>query len=516
MRGLFLRAVGRPGTPEPISQEQRAWFFRFAFAVAMLAIVVDLGMGLLLSRDPRIDRDVLWTFVAINLPILIVIALGTAWLVRTHAASDHALIPLIVAAQVTVIVWIQVTGTLTSYFVVAGALLAGFHRAVLSWRYGAISMSAIAAMHLGAFLLEEAGALPRAPLFLEGPGPVYGSLGMRWSVMMSLLSIYGLTWAGMNILVSTLRETEGALARAQRRLAEVAEGARHGRLTGKRLDGQWDLLEVIGRGGMGEVYRAVDDVTREEVAIKVLHPHLADDDTMLARFRREAEVASRVPGSIGPALLGVRISGPGDRYLVMEHLRGEDLAALLRRRGKLPPAEAAALIDAAAEVIGALHARGIVHRDLKPHNLFVVDATGPSLRLLDFGIARGADDAELTTAAQIIGTPGYIAPEHLHDGEHRLGPEADVYALAVIAFQLIAGQRPGVGGDTDFDLPAGLDAVFVLALARAPSDRPASVRAFADLFRAAIEGRLGDDVVRRAATVRTRGPELDDTQLAAR
>lgn len=155
MRGLFLRAAGRPEAPEPISQDQRAWFFRFAFAFAVLSIGVDLGMGVLLSRDPRIDADVLSTFVGINLPILIVIALGTAWLVRSHARSDHALIPLIVAAQVTVIVWIQVTGTLTSYFVVAGALLAGFHRAVLSWRYGAISTSAIAAMHLGGFLLEE-------------------------------------------------------------------------------------------------------------------------------------------------------------------------------------------------------------------------------------------------------------------------------------------------------------------------------------------------------------------------
>jgi tRNA A-37 threonylcarbamoyl transferase component Bud32 len=515
VRRLFLRAFGRPEMAEPLTAEQRAWFYRFALMVACLAITVDLGMGALLSRDPRIDAGVLWTFVGINVPILVAIVLGSSWLLRGPARGDRALIPLIVAAQVTVMVWIQVTGTLTSYFVVAGALLAGFHRAVLAWRYGAISMGAIAAMHLGAFLLEEAGVLPRAPLFLEGPGPVYGSLGMRWSVMMSLLSVYGLTWAGMNILVTTLRETEGALARAERKLAEVAEGARHGRLTGRRLGDQWDLLEVVGRGGMGEVYRAVNDLTREEVAIKVLHPHLADDATMLARFRREADVASRVPASIGPALLGVRISGPGDRFLVMEYLRGEDLAALLRRRGKLPGAEAAALIDAAAEVIGALHDRGIVHRDLKPHNLFVVDAAAPSLRLLDFGIARGADDAELTTAAQIIGTPGYIAPEHLHDGNAKLGPEADVYALAVIAFQLVTGQRPEAAADTALDTP-GLDAVFTLALARAPGDRPSSVRELAEAFRAAIEGRLSDAVLRRAEALRRRGPALEDTQLAAR
>jgi serine/threonine-protein kinase len=235
-----------------------------------------------------------------------------------------------------------------------------------------------------------------------------------------------------------------------------------------------------------------------------------------------------VPASIGPALLGVRLGGPGDRYLVMEYLRGEDLAGLLRRRGKLPAAEAAALIAAAAGVVGALHERGIVHRDLKPHNLFVVDAAAPALRLLDFGIARGADDAELTTAAQIVGTPGYIAPEHLY-GAVRLGPEADVYALAVIAFQLVTGQRPFPAADqnatpvepitataVDPALPAGLDAVFTLALARAPAERPASVAAFADLFRAAVDGRLPAEVAARAASVRHRGAALDDTQLAAR
>ncbi len=235
-----------------------------------------------------------------------------------------------------------------------------------------------------------------------------------------------------------------------------------------------------------------------------------------------------MPATIAPALLDARLAS-GDRYLVMEYLRGEDLAGLLRRRRRLPLAEAAALIDACAAVIGALHQRGIVHRDLKPHNLFIVDSSGPSVRVLDFGIARGERDVELTTDAQVVGTPGYIAPEHLAGGRARLGPEADVYALAVIAFQLITGQRPFPAGDrsaapaepvaaTSIDpgLPAGLDAVFALALAKVPAERPPTALAFAALFRQAIDGRLPDDAIRRAAVLGLGSPALDDTDLAAR
>lgn len=525
---LLRRAVGRPELPEPLTDEKLAWYAKFGGLVAIAAIVIDLSLLALLHRDPRVDLEVLGAFAAINIPLLAALAATSLWLARDPRHARWTVVPTVVVAHFTVIVWVQVTGTLSSYFVVAGALLAGFHRALLSWRLGLVSMATVAAMHVGAFVLEEVGVLARAPLFLEGPGPIYATASLRWSVMMSLGSVYFLTWAGLNVLVSTLRDTEGALARAERRLAEVAEGARHGRLTGRRL-GRWRLLEVIGRGGMGEVYRAIAEPTREEVAIKVMHPHLVEDETMRARFRREADVASRVPASVGPALLEVALAGPGDRFLVMEYLRGEDLAALLRRRGKLPLDEAAALVGAAAAVVGELHARGIVHRDLKPHNLFVVDAAGPSVRLLDFGIARGEADLELTTAAQIIGTPGYIAPEHLADGAARVGPEADVYALAVIAFQLVTGQRPFPAAEhgatpvaplapsaVDPALPADLDAVFALALARAPAQRLATTRELAELLRAAIAGRLPADVAHRAAALRDRGQPFEDTLLAAR
>ena len=517
-RAMIARAIAPPPTPEPLTSERLVWFYRFGMVVALVAIAIDLGLLAFLRGDPRVDQDVLAAFGAINLPVLVVVAIAGAVLARRPDRHRWLILPLIAASHFTIIVWVYLTGTLTSYFVIAGALLTGFHRALLNWRFGALSVAIVAGMHAGAFGLEEAGVLARAPLFVEGPGPIYGSAQLRWSVMSSLGSVYFLTWAGLNVLVATLRETEGALARAERRLAEVAEGARHGRMTGRRLDGRWKLLEVVGRGGMGEVYRAVDP-DGEEVAIKVLHPHLADDETMLARFRREAEVASRVPSTVGPALLEARLGGPGDRYLVMEYLRGEDLAALLRRRGRVSPAEAAALVDAAAAVVGELHARGIVHRDLKPQNLFVVDEAAPALRLLDFGIARGEADVELTSVAQVVGTPGYIAPEHLSDGAARLGPEADVYALAVIAFQLVTGQRPAPAGDRgttpvtpvparaiDPALPAQLDAVFALGLARAPGARPAGVRRFAELFRAAVEGRLPDDA---------RGV-IEDTVVASR
>jgi hypothetical protein len=525
--GLVGRVLARPAAPEPLTPERIAWFGRFAVVVGVTAIAIDLGLLGLLGGDPRVDRTALTTFAAINLPILVVLAGAGLWLVRHPSRGAWIAIPSIALAQVTVVVWVQMTGTLTSYFVAAGALIAGFHRVLLSWRHGLISMLAIAGLHVAAFVLEELGWLPRAPLFQEGPGAIYGSAQLRWSVLTSIVSVYFLTWAGVNVLVAALRETEGALVQAERRLAEVAEGARHGRLTGRRLDDRWQLLEVIGRGGMGEVYRAVAVGGAEEVAIKIMHPHLADDEQMLARFRREADVASRVPATIGPALLEAHLTGPRDRYLVMEYLRGEDLAQLMRRRGRLPPGEAAALIVAAARVIAGLHALGIVHRDLKPHNLFAIDEATPELRLLDFGIARGQHDLELTAAAQIVGTPGYIAPEHLLDGGGRVGPEADVFALAVIAFQLVTGQRPLPARDRgatpvepvaatalDPDLPADLDLLFTLALARSPSQRLATVDELAAGFAAAIGPGLGPELRRRAIALADRRTSFEDTLVA--
>ncbi len=522
-RTLAALALARPAD-DALEPPRIAAYWRLVRLVAISAMVFDLGLWLALRGDPRLSRETVDAFVAINLPLLTALAL-LGHTQRGRPAPSPGLAALaVVLMQATVVVWIQVTGTLTSYFLVAGAMLVFVPRVFLDWKLGALSFAALVALHGGAFLAEELGILDRAPLFRDGAGPIYATASMRWSVITSIASVYLGTWVGANVLVATMRSTERALASAQRRLAAVAEGARDGRLTGQRIAG-YTLQDVVGRGGMAEVYRAVPTGRdgAEPVAVKVLHPFLVDDATVVQRARREASLAARLPASVTAAVREVHLAGPGERVVVLDYLEGEDLAAILRRRGRLPAVEAVPLLAAMCTAVAAVHAAGIVHRDLKPHNLFVLrDGT---VRVLDFGVARASDDEALTQASQVLGTPGYMAPETLAAGAAIAGPEADVFALGVIAYQVLTGERPTpASADASSppaqpvppshrvpELHADLDAVIAIAMARSPRHRYASAAELGvDLIHAA-SGSLPQTSRRRAAEAR---PVLEDTLVA--
>ena len=520
----FAALALRRTADEALEPPRVAAYWRLVRVIAIGAIVFDVGLWLALRGDPLLSTRTIDAFVAINLPLLSVLAF-LGYTQRERAAPSPMLAAVaVVLMQATVVVWIQVTGTLTSYFLVAGAMLVFVPRAFLSWSMGALSVAALVALHGGAFVAEELGLLERAPAFRDGAGPIYATASMRWSVIASIVSVYVTTWIGANVLIATMRSTERALASAERRLAAVAEGAREGRLTGQRVAG-YSLLEVVGRGGMAEVYRAVPTGRdgAPPVAVKVLHPFLVDDATVVQRARREASLAARLPPSVTAAVREVHLAGPGERVVVLDYLEGEDLAAVLRRRGRLPPAEAVPLLAAVCAAVAAVHGAGIVHRDLKPHNLFVLrDGT---VRVLDFGVARAADDEALTQASQVLGTPGYMAPETLAAGAAAAGPEADIFALGVIAYQVLTGERP-LPATADASSPpaqpvppshrvpelhADLDAVVAIAMARSPRHRYTSAAELgADLSRA-LEGSLPMTSRRRAAEAR---PILEDTLVA--
>ncbi|WP_345009623.1 serine/threonine-protein kinase [Streptomyces shaanxiensis] len=204
------------------------------------------------------------------------------------------------------------------------------------------------------------------------------------------------------------------------------------------IAGRYRLGDSIGRGGMGEVWRAYDETLARHVAVKLLLPQ-DSDPTATSRFRLEAQTAARIDH---PNVVGVRDFGEHDNqlYLVMELVEGDSLARTLARSGALPAERVARVAAEAAAGLAAAHRQGIVHRDIKPGNL-LLDADG-TLKIGDFGIARFLDDpgAALTATGQIVGTSLYLAPERALG--QPAGPPSDVYALGCVLYQLLTGRPP--------------------------------------------------------------------------
>ena len=202
------------------------------------------------------------------------------------------------------------------------------------------------------------------------------------------------------------------------------------------LDGKYRLGALLGRGGMSDVYRAVDERTGEVVAVKIVR---SSDPEYATRLSQEARALSRFEHT---SLVGLLDSGTrGDMaYLVMEYVEGESLAEALRR-GPLTSAATASLGSALASGIAYVHERGVVHRDIKPANI-LIDVEG-NARLADFGIARLVDTTTMTVVGTTLGTASYMAPEQLED--HQVGPDADVWSLGIVLLECMTGERVYAG-----------------------------------------------------------------------
>jgi eukaryotic-like serine/threonine-protein kinase len=224
----------------------------------------------------------------------------------------------------------------------------------------------------------------------------------------------------------------------------LESAARSGfRLSGGERFGAYEIMEPIGAGAMGEVYRARDPRLGREVAIKLLPSAFASDPARLERFEREARTA----GSLNHAnVLTVHELGRdnGTPYIVAELLLGETLRARMRR-SPIPPQTAIAWAAQIAHGVSAAHAVGIVHRDLKPENIFL--ARGGAVKILDFGLAKelnfAAEAAGISELGLVVGTPGYLAPEQA--GAAVAGPGCDIFSLGVILFEMLTGRRPFAG-----------------------------------------------------------------------
>jgi serine/threonine-protein kinase len=268
---------------------------------------------------------------------------------------------------------------------------------------------------------------------------------------------------------------------------------------GTTLGGRYKLEDRIASGGMGDVWRGIDEVLGRTVAVKILLPALLDEPGFAERFRGEARSMATInhPGVVDVYDYG---SDPAvGAYLVMEYVEGDALSQTLSRVGRLTPARTMALIAQAADALQAAHDKGIVHRDVKPGNLLV--RPNGTLVLTDFGIARSAMVGQLTQVGSVLGTASYISPEQAAGGV--ASPQSDVYALGVVAYQCLAGRRP-FEGDNPLeiamkhvrsqppplppDIPPAVRTVVDRAMAKDPAARFLTAAALGQVARRAAGG----------------------------
>ena len=261
--------------------------------------------------------------------------------------------------------------------------------------------------------------------------------------------------------------------------------------------GRYRLIELVGRGGMGEVWKAFDTQTERVVAVKVLPPSLANDPIFEQRFRREALAAASLNE---PHIVPIHNFGEidGKLYVDMRLIEGQDLQALLSG-GPIDPERAVKIVEQIAAALHAAHRIGLVHRDVKPSNILVGE--DDFAYLIDFGIARGADQTGLTSANSVIGTWAYLAPERLTTGQ--ADARADTYALACVLHECLTGDRPFNANSleqqvaahltlppprpsTTGNVPRSMDSVIATGMAKDPDQRYSSVKDFGKAAREAL------------------------------
>ncbi len=248
--------------------------------------------------------------------------------------------------------------------------------------------------------------------------------------------------------------------------------------------GRYRLFELIGRGGMGEVYKAHDTVMGRDVAIKILPGDRGRDSRFRARFSREALISARLTE---PHIIPIHDTGEidGHLYLVMPIINGVDIDTALKRDGPMAPARAVRVVTQIAAALDTAHAHGLVHRDVKPSNALMTDHG--FVYLIDFGVAYDSSATKLTDASRTVGTWAYMAPERLMTDV--ADARTDVYALACVLYECLTGERPFPGdlvaqqmtahlstppprpSERQSAVPVAFDDVVARGMAKEPSER---------------------------------------------
>ena len=229
-------------------------------------------------------------------------------------------------------------------------------------------------------------------------------------------------------------------------VTETIETPKEELTRGTTFANRYEIIEELGKGGMGRVYRVEDKKLELEVALKLIKPEIAKNKKTIDRFRNELKLARNIrhKNVCGMFDLG---ETKGAHFITMEYIRGEDLGSLIRRIGQLPVGKSISITKQICEGLAEAHRLGVVHRDLKSNNI-MIDKDG-NVRIMDFGIARSIEAKSITGAGMIIGTPEYMSPEQV-EGEE-VDQRSDIYSLGVILYEMLTGRVPFVG-DTPFSI----------------------------------------------------------------
>jgi len=359
---------------------------------------------------------------------------------------------------------------------------------------------------------READYLRQVARVIEAAGAVehgtysagaLGEISARDDELGRLARVFDAMAAGVRARESKLREqlrelqSDVTLATSEHRTATKGPHDGDEFAIGTQLAGRYEILEVIGRGGMGIVYRARDRELAEEIAIKTLrHELLSSDEVLAERFRDEIRLARRIShrNVVRTHDLG---ESHGATFVTMEYVRGITVRELLETRGHLGVASSLALARQFAEALAVAHGAGVIHRDVKPENA-LIDAEGV-LKVMDFGIARLAEvSTSKTQTGMIVGTPTYMSPEQLIGEE--IDGRADLYALGVVLYECLTGKppfhapsiaaligkvlstEPASPVEANPEVPPALAALVLRLLAKAPADRPANAPALLELL----------------------------------
>jgi serine/threonine-protein kinase len=286
----------------------------------------------------------------------------------------------------------------------------------------------------------------------------------------------------------------------------------------QEVAGQFRIVEKIGKGGMGAVYKAEQPDMNRYVAIKILHSRYLSRSDLVSRFRREARAMSQLshPNTARVFLYGQLDDGAC--YFVMEHLVGQNLAQLVRAEGAMEPKRAMRIMIQVCSALEEAHQAGIVHRDLKPENIFITTQGGirDFPKVLDFGLAKVTErqmrpgSMVLTQQGMVFGTPEFMSPEQAHG--KTLDARSDIYSLGIILYELLTGKLPFDAKQPieyiqlhvnatpiplserhpDTTFPPGLEEVLMAALAKKPEERYASAAEFAAALDSVLQAEAGE------------------------